>query len=92
MKVKPFVCRTVVLASRFMARPRVFISSTFYDLKQVRSDLERFVKDMGYDPVRHERGHIPYGSKETSAIPASIHAVSVCVPYSVANGSGIAGY
>ncbi len=39
-----------------MARPRVFISSTFYDLKQVRSDLERFINDMGYDPVLHERG------------------------------------
>jgi hypothetical protein len=47
-----------------MARPRVFISSTFYDLKQVRSNLELFIKDMGYDPVLHERGAIPYGSKE----------------------------
>ena len=47
-----------------MARPRVFISSTFYYLKQVRSDLELFVKEMGYDAVLHERGAIPYGSKE----------------------------
>jgi hypothetical protein len=47
-----------------MARPRVFISSTFYDLKQVRSDLELFVKEMGYDAVLHERGAIPYGSTE----------------------------
>src|SRR5450755_2689178 len=47
-----------------MARPRVFISSTFYDLKQVRSDLEHFIKEMGYDPVLHERGAVPYGSKE----------------------------
>ena len=47
-----------------MARPRVFISSTFYDLKQVRSDLERFVREIGYDPVLHERGSISYGSRE----------------------------
>ena len=47
-----------------MARPRIFISSTYYDLKQVRSNLELFIKDMGYDPVLHERGAIPYGSKE----------------------------
>lgn len=47
-----------------MARPRVFISSTFYDLKQVRSDLERFIREVGYEPVQHERGHVPYGSKE----------------------------
>lgn len=44
-----------------MARPRVFISSTFFDLRQVRADLERFVKDLGYDTVRNETGDIPYG-------------------------------
>jgi len=47
-----------------MARPRVFISSTFYDLRQVRTDLERFVSQLGYDPVLHERGRVPYGSKK----------------------------
>ena len=43
-----------------MAKPRVFISSTFYDLKYVRDDLERFVLDLGYEPVRNETGAIPY--------------------------------
>jgi hypothetical protein len=47
-----------------MAHPRVFLSSTFYDLKQIRADLERFVREMGYDPVLNERGSIPYGSDE----------------------------
>jgi|ERR1035441_8085999 hypothetical protein len=47
-----------------MARPRVFVSSTFYDLKQIRTDLERFIRDLGYDPVLHERGSVPYGNKE----------------------------
>jgi hypothetical protein len=47
-----------------MAHPRVFISSTFYDLKQVRADLERFIQQMGYDPVLHERGSVPYGRDE----------------------------
>ncbi|MBX9603181.1 MAG: DUF4062 domain-containing protein [Bryobacteraceae bacterium] len=47
-----------------MARPRVFISSTFYDLRQVRADIERFVRELGYEPVRHERGQVPYGSGE----------------------------
>jgi len=47
-----------------MARPRVFISSTFYDLKHVRADIERFVSELGYDAVANERGHIPYGSQE----------------------------
>lgn len=48
-----------------MAKPRVFISSTYYDLKSVRADLERFIRDRGYDPVLNERGHVTY-SKETS--------------------------
>jgi hypothetical protein len=40
-----------------MAKPRVFISSTFYDLRHVRADLERFIKDMGYEPVLSESPH-----------------------------------
>jgi nucleoside 2-deoxyribosyltransferase len=47
-----------------MARPRVFISSTFYNLQHVRNDLERFVQDLGYEPVLNERGSIPYAHKE----------------------------
>lgn len=47
-----------------MARPRVFISSTFFDLRQVRADLERFIREVGYEPVQHERGHVPYGNSE----------------------------
>ena len=45
-----------------MAHPRVFISSTYYDLKNVRADLERYIKERGFDPILHERGQIPYGS------------------------------
>ncbi len=47
-----------------MAKPRIFISSTFYDLKQVRYDLEGFIKDMGYDPIMNDRGNIPYASDQ----------------------------
>jgi hypothetical protein len=53
-----------------MAKPRVFISSTFYDLHQSREDLERFIRSMGYDCIRHEAGAIPYAREvrlETSA-------------------------
>lgn len=48
-----------------MAKPRIFISSTFYDLKQVRADLDQFIKTIGYESVRNEQGNIPYG-KETA--------------------------
>ncbi|WP_318516718.1 DUF4062 domain-containing protein [Photobacterium leiognathi] len=47
-----------------MARPRVFISSTYYDLKYVRADVERFIIDQGFEPVLNEKGHIAYGSRE----------------------------
>ena len=30
-----------------MAKPRIFISSTFYDLKQIRTDLDNFIKAWG---------------------------------------------
>lgn len=52
------------LSIKPMARPRVFISSTYFDLRVVRADLERFVKEIGYEPVLFERGHVPYGKDE----------------------------
>jgi hypothetical protein len=47
-----------------MAKPRVFISSTFYDLRQIRIDLDRFIKEMGYEGVLNEFGDIPYGKDD----------------------------
>ena len=34
-----------------MAKPRIFISSTFYDLKQIRTDLDNFtqVSDLDFE-------------------------------------------
>ncbi|MBO8172494.1 MAG: DUF4062 domain-containing protein [Bacillaceae bacterium] len=48
-----------------MAKPRIFISSTFYDLKYTREELARFIKDLGYEPVLFERGQVPYGRQES---------------------------
>ena len=47
-----------------MARPRIFISSTFYDLRQVRADIERSIRELGYEPIQHEAGRIPYSKNE----------------------------
>ncbi|NKE47622.1 DUF4062 domain-containing protein [Roseomonas frigidaquae] len=47
-----------------MARPRVFVSSTFYDLRHVRGELERFITTMGYEAVLNERGNITYESRD----------------------------
>lgn len=43
-----------------MARPRVFLSSTFYDLRHIRSSLEKFVDHLGYEAVVSEKGKIAY--------------------------------
>lgn len=43
-----------------MAVPRIFISSTCYDLQEIRFQLRSFIKDMGYDPVMSEFGDIFY--------------------------------
>lgn len=43
-----------------MAVPRVFISSTFYDLKQVRNNIGDFIKSLGYEPIMHERSGVAY--------------------------------
>jgi hypothetical protein len=47
-----------------MAVPRVFVSSTYYDLRQIRADLELFIREMGYEPILHESGGVAYGSAE----------------------------
>lgn len=47
-----------------MAKPRIFVSSTYYDLKHIRSDLERFIQEQSYDAILNEKGNIPYGSSE----------------------------
>jgi hypothetical protein len=43
-----------------MAKPRIFVSSTYYDLKHIRSNLENFIHSFGYDSVLFERGDIPF--------------------------------
>lgn len=44
----------------FMARPRVFVSSTYYDLKHLRSSIENFIEQLGYEPVLSEKDSIAY--------------------------------
>ena len=32
-------------------KPRIFISSTFYDLKYIREELMRFIVSKNYEPI-----------------------------------------
>ena len=43
-----------------MAIPRVFMSSTCYDLQEIRFQLRHFIEEIGYDPVMSEFGDIFY--------------------------------
>jgi hypothetical protein len=43
-----------------MAIPRVFISSTCYDLKYIRENLKYFIRTLGYEPVLSEEGSVYY--------------------------------
>ena len=43
-----------------MALPRVFVSSTYYDLKQYRSIIGDFIRSLGYEPIMHERSGVTY--------------------------------
>jgi hypothetical protein len=43
-----------------MARPRIFVSSTYYDLKHIRSSLDNFIDSLGFDSVLSEKGDIAY--------------------------------
>jgi hypothetical protein len=43
-----------------MARPRIFVSSTYYDLKHIRASLEAFIDSVGYEAVLFESGDISF--------------------------------
>jgi hypothetical protein len=47
-----------------MARPRIFVSSTYYDLKHIRSSLDLFIQSLGYDSILSEKGDIAYTSED----------------------------
>ncbi len=54
-----------------MAAPRVFVSSTFYDLRYIRENLKYFIKSLGYEPVLSEEGSVYYDPK------AHVHEAAV---------------
>src|SRR5687768_1322938 len=44
---------------RVMRKPSVFVSSTCYDLKQLRADLYQYLENAGLDPVLSEYPTFP---------------------------------
>jgi hypothetical protein len=60
-----------------MAKPRIFVSSTFYDLKYLRGALDQFIKQMGYEPVLFEKGGIAF-AHDRSIEESCVHEVGQC--------------
>lgn len=43
-----------------MSKPRIFVSSTYYDLKHIRRNIEAFIESLGYESILFESGDIPF--------------------------------
>jgi len=43
-----------------MAAPRIFVSSTYYDLRQTRDNIKGFIEGLGYEAVMHEHSGVAY--------------------------------
>lgn len=43
-----------------MANPRIFVSSTYYDLKYIRENMKRLIEEFNYTPILNEFGNITY--------------------------------
>jgi hypothetical protein len=60
--------------------PKVFISSTYYDLRPVREELESYLLDLGYSPVLFESAApLPGISAPTSALRHASQADICCL-------------
>ena len=58
-KLYNIIKRSQIKGTIYM-KPRIFISSTCYDLKFVREDLADFIKEYYYEPILSENGDIGY--------------------------------
>ena len=58
-----------------MRKPCVFVSSTFFDLKQVRADLSQFLESLGLEPVLSEMATFPV-SPDKDTVESCLKAVT----------------
>lgn len=60
-----------------MAVPRLFVSSTCYDLQEIRFQLRNFIRDFGYDAVMSEFDDIFY-NYETHVQDSCLEEINKC--------------
>lgn len=74
-----------------MAAPKVFISSTCFDLSEIREQLQKFVRSFGFDPVLSEFGDIFY-HPDLHTHDACIYEVSNCQLFILIIGGRFGGH
>ena len=60
-----------------MATPKVFVSSTCFDLGEIREQLARFINSYGFDPILSDHGDVFY-KPDCHTHDSCIHEVSNC--------------
>lgn len=50
-----------------MARVNIFVSSTCYDLSQIRDDLKRCIIELGHNPILSELKDFPVDPKKSNS-------------------------
>ncbi|UAA40555.1 DUF4062 domain-containing protein [Paraneptunicella aestuarii] len=60
-----------------MAAPKVFVSSTCFDLSEIREQLRRFIISYGFEPILSENGDVFY-HPELHTHEACVNEVSNC--------------
>ncbi len=60
-----------------MAKPRIFVSSTCYDLGMLRSELRPFISNMGYEPIMSDYSDILYDPRSHTHV-SCINEVANC--------------
>ena len=60
-----------------MTTPKLFVSSTYFDLSEVREKLKKFIESFGFDPILSDHGDVFYNPKSHTH-EACLHKVSNC--------------
>ena len=50
-----------------MSKVNVFVSSTCYDLSQIRNDIKQCISDLGHNPILSELKDFPIDTRLTSS-------------------------
>lgn len=73
-----------------MTKPRVFISSTIYDFKDLRSAIKFYLTENGFEVITSENADFP-NDNHNNSYQACLDAISTCDYYILLIGSRVGG-